>query len=54
MEKKTIKFGDIKFEKQKFHQPISTKNRDINKIVISNKAFFRRKRFIYFIGYKDV
>ena len=33
--------------------PISTKNRDINKIVVSNKVSFSKKGFKYFIGYKD-
>ena len=56
MEKMIIKFGDIEIEKQKFHQhirPISIKNIDINKIVVSNKVYFGRKGFKYFIGYKD-
>ena len=49
---KIIKFGDIQIQKQKFQQdkrPISIKNIDINKIVVSNKASFDRKGF----GYKD-
>ena len=53
---KVIKFGDIEIEKQKFHQhkePISIKNIDINKIVVSNKVSFGKKGFKYFIGYKD-
>ena len=49
MEKKTvIKFGDIEIEKQKFHQqkrPISINNIDINKIVVSSKVSFGKKRF---------
>ena len=39
MEKTVIKLGDIKVQKQKFHEhkaPISIKNIDINKIVLSN------------------
>ena len=39
-----------------FHQPkrpISIKNRDINKIMVSNKVFFGKRGFKYFIGYKD-
>ena len=39
-----------------FHQPripISIKNGDINKIVVSNKVFFGKRGFKYFIGYKD-
>ena len=56
MEKTVIKFGDVKSNKQKFHQnklPISIKNIDINKIVLSNKVFFGKKVFTYFIGWKD-
>ena len=51
-----IKFGDIEIQKQKFHEHnglISIKNIDINKIVVSNKVSFGKKRFKYFIGYKD-
>ena len=55
--KKTVrKFGDIKIVKQSFHQykkPISIKNIDINKIVVSNKVSFSKEGFKYFIGYKD-
>ena len=56
MEKKVIKFGDIEIEKQKCYKnnrPISIKDIDINKIVVSNKVPFVKKRFKYFIGYKD-
>ena len=48
MEKATIKFGNIETQKQKFHQhkqPISIKNIDIHKIVVSNKVSFGKKRF---------
>ena len=41
MEETSIKFGGSEIKKQKFHQykrPISVKNEDINKIVVSNKA----------------
>ena len=51
-----IKFGDIEIEKQKFHQykePILIKNRDINKIIVSNEVSFGKKRCKYFIDYKD-
>ena len=43
---KFIKFGDIENQKQKFHQhkgPISTKNIDINKIVVSYKVSLVKK-----------
>ena len=56
MKKTIIKFGDIEIQKQKFQQhkrPISIKDVDINKIVVSNKVFFGKKGFKYFIGYKD-
>ena len=51
------KFRDIEIRNQTFHQhkePISIKNVDIDKIVVSNKASFGKKRFKYFIGYKNV
>ena len=56
MEKTVIKFGDIEIQKEKFHQnegPILIKNVDTDKIVVSNKVPFDKKRFKYFIGYKD-
>ena len=58
IEKTIVKFGgiEIKKKKKKFHQhrgPISIKNIDINKIVVSNKVSFGKKGFKYFIGYKD-
>ena len=48
MKKTIIKFGNTKIEKQKFYQhkrPISIENIDINKIVVSNKVSFGKKRF---------
>ena len=56
MVKTNMKFGDIEIQRQKFPQhkePISIKNLDINKIVVSNKVSFGKKGFKYFIGYKD-
>ena len=56
MEKTIIKLGDIEIEKEKFRQhkkPISIKNIDINKTVVSNKVSFGKKGFKYFISYKD-
>ena len=50
-----IKFDDIEIEKQKLHQhkrPISIKNIDITKIVVSNKIFFSKKSFKHFIVFK--
>ena len=55
MQKTVKKFGDTEIEKQKCYQhkrPISIKNIDIDKIVLTNKASFA-KSFIRFIGYKD-
>ena len=56
MEKAILKFDDTKVPKQKFRQykrPISIKNADIDKIVVSNKVPFGKKRFKGFICYKD-
>ena len=56
MDKKTIKFDGTEIEEYEFHQynsPISIKNIDINKIVVSNKFTFGKQDFEYFIGYKD-
>ena len=56
IEKTIIKFDDIKILKQKFHlhkRPISVKNVDIDKTVVSNTVPFGKKGFKYFIGYKD-
>ena len=49
MEKTVIKFGDIEIEKQKFHQnkiPTFIKNVDINKIVVSNRVSFDKKKSV--------
>ena len=46
MENTVIKFDAIEIEKQKFHQdkiPISIKNIDINKIVVSDKVSLGKK-----------
>ena len=51
------KFRDIEIHNQTFHQhkePISIKNVDVDKIVVSNKASFCKRGFKYFIGYKKV
>ena len=57
MEKASINFGDIEIQKQKFLQhkgPISIKNIDINKVVITNMVSFgRKKEFAYFLVNKD-
>ena len=45
----------LKSENKKFHQQkgfISIKNVEINKIAVSNKVPFVKRRFKYFIGYK--
>ena len=51
-----MKLVDTEIEKYKFHQykrPISIDNREVNKIAVSNKIFFGKNNFKYFIGYKD-
>ena len=56
MEETVIEFGDTDIKKQKFHQykrPISIRNTDIHKTVVSNKFSFGKKGFKYFINYKD-
>ena len=56
MDKKIMKLDDTEIEKYKFHQykrPISIDNREVNKIAVSNKIFFGKNNFKYFIGYKD-
>ena len=56
IEKIITTFGDIEIKKQKFYQhnrPISIKNIDINKLVVSNKVSLIKKGFKYFIGYKN-
>ena len=55
-EETTVKFGNIKIEKQNFHQhkrPISIKSTDINKLVVPNKTSFGKKGSKYFNGYKN-
>ena len=49
MEKIIIKFSDAEIEKQKYYQhksPISIKNIDINKIVVSDKVSFGKKKVL--------
>ena len=56
MDKKIMKLDDTEIEKYKFHQykrPISIDNREVNKIAVSNKIFFGKNNFKYFIGYND-
>ena len=56
MEKAIIKFGDIEIEKQKFHQfKRLFSYTDIDKIVVSNKASFcKKKGFKCFIVYQKI
>ena len=52
---KIIKFCDVEIQKQKFHQhkgPISMKNINLNKIVVSNKVWFGKKWFSIFYWLK--
>ena len=56
MEKKIIKCDETEIQKYKFHQyksSISIDNKDVHKIVVSNKISFDKNDFKYFIGYKD-
>ena len=53
MGKTIIKFGDTEIAKQKFHQHKIPVSINIDIIVVSNKVYFGRKGFKYFIGYKD-
>ena len=56
MDKKIMNLDDTEIEKYKFHQYkrlISIDNREVNKIAVSNKIFFGKNNFKYFIGYKD-
>ena len=56
MDKKIIIFDDTEIEEYEFHQykhPISIKDLDINKIVVSIVFPSGKEDFKYFIGYKD-
>ena len=57
MEKTVIKLVILKSKNKNFTKikyPTSIKNVDINKVVVSNRVSFgKKKRFKYFIGYKD-
>ena len=56
MEKTITQFGGTEVQKDQFHQykkPISRENIDIYEIVVSDKVFFDKKDFKYFIGYKN-
>ena len=43
----------LKMTKSPTQNPYFKNNRDINKIVVSNKVSFGEEGFKYFIGYKD-
>ena len=48
---KVIKFSDIGSQRQTFNQhagPILIKTMDINKILVSNKVSFGKKKYKYF------
>ena len=55
MGKQIWTFGDIEIEKKKFFSrhkaPIHLKNVDIEKALESNKTYFGKKSYKYFIGY---
>ena len=51
-----MKCDETEIQKYKFHQyksSISIDNKDVHKIVVSNKISFDKNDFKYFIGYKD-
>ena len=55
MNNKIIKFGDIEIKEFEFHQykrHFSVNDKDINKIVVSNKFTFMRQDFKCLISYK--
>ena len=55
MEEAIIKFGKIEIKKKfdQYKRPISMKNIDITKLIVSNKVSFVKNGLKYFIGYKD-
>ena len=53
---KSIKFGDEKINKRSFYKtkkPFKVEDTDINKILVSNKESFEKKKIKCFIGYND-
>ena len=56
MGEKTLKFNNIKVNKNEFHkskQAIDLDSVDTNKIVVSDKFRHSEKGFKYFIGYQE-
>ena len=54
MGKEVLTFKYIEIEKNKFYHnkaPIFLKNRDIEKVLVSNKISFGEKNYKYFNGY---
>ena len=52
MAKEILTFGDIEIKKNyRYKSPISLKDVDIEKLLVSNKTFFGEKSYKYFIGY---
>ena len=54
---KFIDIGGTEIENHKFHQyksPISIRNIDINKVIVSNTVFFSKIDFECYIGSKEV
>ena len=48
-----LRYWNRKTEIHQHKRPISVKNIDINKMVLSNKVSFGKKGMKYFIGWKD-
>ena len=54
MVKEIITFGDIEIEKDTFYlnkTPVTLRNVDIEKVLVSNKISFGEKNYTCFIGY---
>ena len=54
MGNEVLTFGDFKIEKNKFYRndfPISLKDVDIEKVLVSNKICSGEKNYKYFVGY---
>ena len=53
MGKEVLTFGDIELQNKNYcsETPISLKDVDIEKVLVSNKISFGEKNYKYFIGY---
>ena len=56
MNKEILLFGDIGIDKRKFcyhKNPLLIDDVDLDKVLRSDKVYFGKKSFQYFIGFKD-